>query len=110
MPNRRSGKVALLLALALPFLSAPVVKAQTAAAPRDVDRVDLQLKWVTQAQFAGYYAAQAKGFYARERLDVTIRRGAPDLTPEQVVARGGAPLAVGWLPSLLVAREQGAPL
>jgi NitT/TauT family transport system substrate-binding protein len=27
------------------------------------EAVKLQLKWVTQAQFAGYYVAQAKGFY-----------------------------------------------
>jgi len=62
------------------------------------DRVHLQLKWVTQAQFAGYYAASAKGFYASENLDVAIRPGGPDIVPEQVVAGGVAQFGVGWLP------------
>ena len=36
------------------------------------DEVKLQLKWVTQAQFAGYYVALDKGFYEEEGLDVTV--------------------------------------
>jgi NitT/TauT family transport system substrate-binding protein len=79
-------------------------------ASQAADKVTLQLKWVTQAQFAGYYAAQAKGLYAAEKLDVTIRPGGPDLVPEQVVAGGGAQFGIDWLPSLLSARDQGAPL
>jgi NitT/TauT family transport system substrate-binding protein len=74
------------------------------------DQLQLQLKWVTQAQFAGYYAAKAKGLYAAESLDVTIRPGGPDIVPEQVVAGGGAHFGIDWLPSLLSARDQGAPL
>jgi NitT/TauT family transport system substrate-binding protein len=74
------------------------------------DKVQLQLKWVTQAQFAGYYAAKARGYYTAEGLDVTIRPGGPDIVPEQVVAGGGAQFGIDWLPSLLSAREQGAPL
>lgn len=74
------------------------------------DSVRLQLKWVTQAQFAGYYAAKEKGFYAEENLDATIIPGGPDIVPEQVVAGGGAEFGIDWLPSLLSAREQGAPL
>jgi NitT/TauT family transport system substrate-binding protein len=74
------------------------------------DKVQLQLKWVTQAQFAGYYAAKAKGLYAAESLDVTIRPGGPGIVPEQVVAGGGAQFGIDWLPSLRSARDQGAPL
>src|SRR5258706_2750674 len=74
------------------------------------DKVTFQLKWVTQAQFAGYYAAKAKGLYTAEKLDVTIRPGGPDIVPEQVVAGGGAQFGIDWLPSLLSARDQGAPL
>ena len=77
---------------------------------QSAEKVQLQLKWVTQAQFAGYYAAKAKGFYGAEKLDVTIRPGGPDIVPEQVVAGGGAEFGLDWLPSLLSAREQGAPL
>src|SRR5262245_49447124 len=75
-----------------------------------LDAVELQLKWVTQAQFAGYYAAQANGYYTAERLQVTIRPGSADIVPERVVAEGRAQFGVGWLSSLLAARDQGAPL
>jgi len=74
------------------------------------DKVTLQLKWVTQAQFAGYYAAKQQGLYGAEQLDVTIRPGGLDIVPERVVADGGAQFGLDWLPSLLSAREQGAPL
>jgi len=74
------------------------------------NKVTLQLKWVTQAQFAGYYAAKQKGLYGAEQLDVTIRPGGLDIVPERVVADGGAQFGLDWLPSLLSAREQGAPL
>jgi NitT/TauT family transport system substrate-binding protein len=77
---------------------------------QSMDKVQVQLKWVTQAQFAGYYAAKAKGFYTAENLDATVRPGGPDIVPEQVVAGGGAQFGIDWLPSLLSAREQGAPL
>src|SRR3989454_4528142 len=80
------------------------------ALSQTADKVTLQLKWVTQAQFAGYYAAKAKGLYAAEGLDVTIRPGGPDIVPEQVVAGGGAQFGIDWLPSLLAARDKGAPL
>jgi NitT/TauT family transport system substrate-binding protein len=75
-----------------------------------MDKVTLQLKWVTQAQFAGYYAAKARGLYAAEKLDVTIRPGGPDVVSEQVVAGGGAEFGIDWLPSLLAARDEGASL
>src|SRR5918994_748657 len=58
------------------------------------DKVTLQSKWVPQAQFAGYYAALAEGYYEEEGLDVTIKPGGPDITPEQVVASGGAEFGV----------------
>lgn len=72
--------------------------------------VKLQLKWVTQAQFAGYYVAQAKGFYEAEGLNVTILPGGPDIAPTQVIAGGGADVVVEWMPAALAAREKGLPL
>ncbi len=45
------------------------------------DAVTLQLKWVVQAQFGGYFVAKDKGFYKDENLDVTILPGGPDLAP-----------------------------
>ncbi len=71
------------------------------------DDVTLQLKWVTQAQFAGYYVAQEKGFYKDEDLNVTIKPGGPDIAPTQVLAGGGADVTVEWMPAALAAREKG---
>ncbi len=74
------------------------------------DQVVLQLKWVTQAQFAGYYVALDQGFYEEEGLDVTIKPGGPDIAPTQVIAGGGADVTVEWMPAALAAREKGLPL
>jgi NitT/TauT family transport system substrate-binding protein len=73
-------------------------------------KVTLQLKWVTQAQFAGYYAAKAKGYYDEEGLDVNIKVGGPSITPEQVVLGKQAEFGIDWLPSLLAARDNGQDL
>lgn len=75
-----------------------------------LDDVTLQLKWVTQAQFAGYYVALENGYYEEEGLNVTIRAGGPDIAPPQVIAGGGADVIVEWMPAALAAREQGLPL
>jgi NitT/TauT family transport system substrate-binding protein len=80
------------------------------AASAEHDEVTLQLKWVTQAQFAGYYAAKEKGYYDEENLDLTIKPGGPDITPEQVVASGGAEFGINWMPSLLATRDKGSDL
>ena len=74
------------------------------------DKVTLQLKWVTQAQFAGYYVAKDKGFYEAEGLDVEIKPGGPDIGPAQVLAGGGADVIIDWMPSALATREKGVPL
>ncbi|MCH2093685.1 MAG: ABC transporter substrate-binding protein [Rhodobacteraceae bacterium] len=71
------------------------------------DDVTLQLKWVTQAQFAGYYVALDQGFYEAEDLNVTIKPGGPDIAPTQVLAGGGADVTVEWMPAALAAREKG---
>ena len=82
----------------------------TLATGAQAQDVTLQLKWVTQAQFAGYYVAQAKGFYEEEGLNVTIKPGGPDIAPTQVIAGGGADVVVEWMPAALAAREKGLPL
>ena len=76
-------------------------------AAQAADDVTLQLKWVTQAQFAGYYVALDKGFYEEEDLNVTIKPGGPDIAPTQVLAGGGADVTVEWMPAALAAREKG---
>ena len=74
------------------------------------DKLTLQLKWVTQSQFAGYYVAKDKGFYEEAGLDVTIKPGGPDINPSQVIAGGGADVVIDWMPSALATREKGVPL
>jgi len=74
------------------------------------DKLTLQLQWVTQAQFAGYYVALDKGYYDDEGLDVTIKPGGPDIAPPQVLAGGGADMMLNWMPSALAARERGVPI
>jgi NitT/TauT family transport system substrate-binding protein len=73
-------------------------------------KVTLQSKWVVQGQFAGYYAAQAKGYYKQAGLDVTIKPGGPDFLPEQVVLGKQAEFGIDWLPSLLAQRDTGQDL
>ena len=99
---KKTVKFASILGAAV--LAFGVVKAEAA------DKLTLQLKWVTQAQFAGYYVAKDKGFYKAEGLDVTIKPGGPDINPSQVIAGGGADVVVDWMPSALATREKGVPL
>ena len=82
----------------------------SAMAGGHLEEVRLQLQWVTQAQFAGYYVALEKGFYEEEGLDVTILPGGPDIAPPQVLAGGGADVMLNWMPSALAAREKGLPV
>ena len=82
----------------------------TATAAYSADEVRLQLQWVTQAQFAGYYVALDKGYYDAEDLDVSILPGGPDIAPPQVLAGGGADAMLNWMPSALAARERGLPV
>ncbi len=87
-----------------------LVAALTAGAAMAADEVTLQLKWVTQAQFAGYYVALDKGYYDDEGLDVTINPGGPDIAPPQIISGGGADVIIDWMPSALASRERGLPL
>ena len=107
------------LATSAPAAAAPAAAAPTeapkateapAAATGTLTKVTLQLQWVAQSQFAGYFAAKDKGFYKDEGLDVTIKEGAVDIVPQQVVASGAAEFGVAWLPKVLVSRQEGAKL
>ena len=70
--------------------------------------VSLQLQWVTQAQFAGYFAAQDQGFYADQCLDVTIVEGGVDIVPQTQLADGAVDFALAWVTKALASREAGA--
>ncbi|WP_071674635.1 ABC transporter substrate-binding protein [Nioella nitratireducens] len=92
------------------LMTTAVALGLTASAAAAQDAVTLQLKWVTQAQFGGYYVALENGYYEDEGLDVTINPGGPDIAPPQVLAGGGADVIVEWMPAALAARERGLPL
>ena len=95
----------LIVILALVSLTLGGVSAQDELVP-----VNLQLQWVAQSQFAGYYAAVAEGFFEEEGLDVTILEGAVEIVPQQVVASGDAQFGIAWVPKVLESREAGADL
>src|SRR6202166_1940379 len=91
-------------------LAAGLTLGLSLASAQAADSVTIQLKWVSQAQFAGYFVARDKGFYKDAGLDVTIKPGGPDVAPPQVIAGGGADVVVDWMPSALASREKGVPL
>jgi NitT/TauT family transport system substrate-binding protein len=98
------------LAAAVAATATAAVLSTTAGASPKATSVTLQLKWVTQAQFAGYYAAAQQGYYKDAGLDVKIKVGGPNITPEQVVIGGGADIGLDWLPNLFATREKGGKI
>ena len=107
--RRLFGLAAASLLLAAACTTTPPAASPTGS-PAALTPVRLQLQWVTQAQFAGYFAALDQGFYEDEGLDVTILQGAVDIVPQTVVASGNAEFGVAWLPKVLASIEQGADL
>src|SRR5438309_10121478 len=96
---KKTAMIAAGLAFGLSFASAHAA-----------DKVTIQLKWVAQAQFAGYFVAKEKGFYRDAGLDVTINAGGPDVAPQKEISGDGADVVVDWIPSALASREKGVPL
>src|SRR5258707_10836059 len=88
-------------------LAAGMTFGLSCVAAQAADKVTIQLKWVSQAQFAGYFVAKEKGFYKDAGLDVTIKPGGPDVAPPQVIAGGGADVAEDWMPSALASPAKG---
>ncbi|HEX5246911.1 MAG TPA: ABC transporter substrate-binding protein [Gaiellaceae bacterium] len=82
----------------------------TASAAPKLTNVSIQLQWVPQAQFAGYYAALDLGYYKAAGLNVKLLNGGPQIVPGQVVASGRAQFGVNWLTALLAARDTGTNL
>jgi NitT/TauT family transport system substrate-binding protein len=78
--------------------------------PKVPDAVTLQLKWVHQAQFAGFYVAREKGYYARENIDVTFLEGGPGIDLDQSLLSGKAQFGVMAPEDILFQRSQGKPL
>jgi NitT/TauT family transport system substrate-binding protein len=107
--RRKRWYLVTVAALALACVGAVSFAAAGTSSSR-ATKVTLQLKWVAQAQFAGYFAAEAKGYYNQAGLDVNLKLGGPDISPEQVVLGGGAEFGIDWFPSLLAQRDTGNDL
>jgi ABC-type nitrate/sulfonate/bicarbonate transport system substrate-binding protein len=93
--------LAIILAIVLSMLSS-VARADTA--------VTVRLKWFNQAQFAGFYMAQDKGYYKAAGLDVNIQPGGPDFPAVQMVAGGNEQFGVTGADQILIARSKGVPV
>ncbi|MCS7071725.1 MAG: ABC transporter substrate-binding protein [Anaerolinea sp.] len=77
------------------------------ATAQDLTPVSIVLKWVPQAQFAGYYAADALGYFEEEGLDVEIIAAGVDINPQQLVNSGEVEFGIDWMGNLLATREAG---
>jgi NitT/TauT family transport system substrate-binding protein len=76
--------------------------------PGPLTQVQLQLQWEPQAQFAGYFAADAQGYYAAEGLDVEILRGGAEILPHVVGSDPNGPeFTISWVPKVLEVRANG---
>ncbi|ACQ80818.1 NMT1/THI5 like domain protein [Beutenbergia cavernae DSM 12333] len=76
----------------------------------EVTQVRLQLQWLTQGQFAGYFLAQENGYYADEGLEVEIVESGGDIVPQDALATGEVDYAIAWVPKVLGSIEQGADI
>ena len=108
--NIRRRRFAALVTLLAAFALVATACGDDDTGTEELVPIKLQLQWVTQAQFAGYFAAVDQGFYAEEGLDVTILEGAVDIVPQQVVASGQAEFGLAWVPKALVSNEEDAGL
>lgn len=70
----------------------------------------LQLMWLPQAQFAGAYVAQERGFFAAEGLKVELIEGGPGIFPLNQLIEGKADVAMGWLSDALQLRSKGSDI
>lgn len=75
--------------------------------PVVLEKLTLQLKWLPQSQFMGYYVAAAKGYYEEEGIDIEILPGGSDIIPEQQVYNGVADVGVTWVSTLMKYQSQG---
>lgn len=110
--RRRQGAIVAVLAMVLAAAlaacgSSDDDKGDTSGSGK-LTPVKLQLQWVAQAQFAGYYAAVAQGFYKDEGLDVQIVEGGPDIVPIDALTAGDVDFAISWVPKVLGSIEAGA--
>lgn len=70
-----------------------------------LEKSSIILQWVPQAQFAGFYMAADKGFYAEEGVDLTIHHGGPDILASEWLETGKAEFATMFLSAALIRRS-----
>ncbi|MDG0793824.1 ABC transporter substrate-binding protein [Cohnella ginsengisoli] len=91
--------------------SATTAAASTAASSdlgtQKLKKVVVRLKWINQAQFAGFYIAKEKGYYKDAGLDVDIRPGGSDFPSVQMVSSGSEDFGVTGADQILMSREKG---
>jgi NitT/TauT family transport system substrate-binding protein len=102
-----SSLFAILVCVVLITSCSPGEKTPT---PPPLEPVSLQLQWVTQAQFAGYYVALDKGWYREQGIDLVIKPGGPDLVPVDLVSVGTHDFGTALLADLAVAVQGGKPV
>ncbi|WP_353807926.1 ABC transporter substrate-binding protein [Agromyces sp. SYSU T00194] len=76
----------------------------------ELTEVKLQLQWLPQGQFAGYFAAVDQGFFEEEGLEVEIIPSGGDIVPQDALANGDVDYAIAWVPKVLGSIEAGANL
>jgi len=103
LPSRRAFTKGALAGLAAAALS-PVGRAR-AATP-----LSFQSIWINDPEFAGYFIALDKGYYAAEGLDLTYIPGGPDVIPQASLLTGKADIALtSLLETASAVSEKGAP-
>lgn len=76
-------------------------------APKEADKVTVQLSWFHGVEYAGFYTAVDKGYYAEANIEVTLVAGGPETNPLDEVANGNAQFGIGQGDSLIVAKTEG---
>ena len=77
---------------------------------KGIEKTSLRLKWIAQAQFAGFYTANQKGYYKDAGLDVTINPAGPNISPIQSVATGNDEFGIAGADQIIAAIDNGVPI
>ena len=104
MPENLSSSLGRAALLFLLLCAALPVRAE------QLTRAALVLQWQPQAQFAGFYVAQAKGFYAEAGVDLKLIPGGPDVVASRLLATGQAQFATMFLATGIERRAEGMPV
>jgi ABC-type nitrate/sulfonate/bicarbonate transport system substrate-binding protein len=78
--------------------------------PGEGDATSVRIQWLDQAQFAGLYVANARGYFKAQKLDVSIEPGGPDVSPVLLVASGSNDFGISPATDIIQARSNGVPV